>query len=446
MSKPTLKTRPSLPSNESAEKGILASIFHASRKVLELCAARQVNPEWFISEDHRTIYRAFLDMQSQGKPIDLLSTTEFLDSRKDELPTNGVIHTLLTEIYCETNTGSNAPYYLDLIQKTYLKREGMLESQRNYDAIFECREIQEIHDIARGAYKKVLEGCQELDTSDYDKEAMMGFLDEMEDIATGKKQMDLFPTGLPTIDRECGGLVRGELLLIRGRKGTGKSLLGQKILANNVFSERKAKAAIFTYEMPYNQYMRRLIAEQGNVSLKSMKFGQYNKGELDRFRKATSDVMQSNLRIYDVDRVKKRTPEMFFNLLRRQKKNEGLDIAMLDHLHLLKFKDSKGSKRADEELHEFSSDFKAICLELKIVGILLAQENTEGGTFGGTQVETDVDTSLCLTAVTKVIAGIKRITGTDGAFCDKCREGDLLGRKIPLVMEGEFARIFEPKD
>lgn len=111
-------------------------------------------------------------------------------------------------------------------------------------------------------------------------------------------------------------------------------------------------------------------------------------------------------------------------------------------MHLLKF-DGKSDKRTDEAYHELSAEFKSVCLELRIVGILLAQENSEGGTFGSTQVETDVDTSLSLTAVTKIINNKKRIVGTDGAFCDKCRDGDLLGRKIPLIMTGQFARIEE---
>jgi len=117
-------------------------------------------------------------------------------------------------------------------------------------------------------------------------------------------------------------------------------------------------------------------------------------------------------------------------------------------MHLVRFDTAgkKNEKRADENYHEFASEFKALCLEEKIVGILLAQENSEGGTFGGSQVETDVDWSISLNAVHKVINGKKRVVGVDSYFVDKSREGGLLGRKVPLKMEGEFATITETKE
>jgi hypothetical protein len=198
--------------------------------------------------------------------------------------------------------------------------------------------------------------------------------------------------------------------------------------------------------MMYDQMMRRMVASKGRISLNSMRHGKYNEGELRRFNTSMSEIMATNLRIFDTERLKgRRTPDAIFSTVRKLAKNEGCDLIGVDHLHLLKFiqKGKMSEKRADEFLHDFSAELKATCLELKIGGILLAQENVDGGTFGGTQVETDVDSSYSLVPETKMINGQKRIVGTKSVFCDKCREGNLLGRIIPLVMEGAFATLRE---
>lgn len=242
--------------------------------------------------------------------------------------------------------------------------------------------------------------------------------------------------------------MRGQLVMIRGRSGTGKSLAAQKVICSNAFSEKQANIALFTYEMPYAEYMNRLVADIGTIDLQNMFHGRYNKREMDSFQRSMTTIMESKLRIYDTDRVKKRTPQAFFSWTRKHAKNYGLDMVVLDHQHLLDMGGGKKSeKRTDEAMHDFSAEFKAMCLELKVVGLLLAQENTDGGTFGSTQVQTDVDHCFSLTPVWKLINNIKRIVGTDGMYCDKCRTGPLLGRKIPLKMTGQYARLEEaPKE
>lgn len=434
----------SLPTAEDSEKGFLCSFMLNPEGVNELCVFRKITPDWFNGEDHKTIFLGLQEMLKLKKPFDLHTVTHFFeDRRKGFVLLDSNVVAKITEIYCHVETALNAEYYLSRLQLTYAKRLGMISCRSAEQEFKSATEIQEVFNLSQKALLGVSEVCQEQEAVDHQKRNMLAFIEKMEKAATGEAKPEFFPTGLPMIDTECGGLVRGELLLIRGLKGTGKSLLSQRVITTNAFSDKKAKVAVFTYEMPYDQYLRRIIADIGTINLRSMRDGRYDKGEFNRFQDAVARAASSNLHIYDTQLVK-RTPYAFFSAVRAHKRKHGLDIVVLDHLHLLKFSEGKKvEKRADESLHEFSAEFKSVCLELKIVGILLAQENTEGGTFGGSQVETDVDSSLSLTPVRKIINGVKRIVGTDGAFCDKFREGNLLGRKIPLKMSGQYARIEE---
>lgn len=434
----SIKTRSKYPSSPDAEKGLLGSIL-LSPKVLDLCDEMGVTEDWFYPPAiHPPIYEALLEMRKLDKPVDLISVSQFLEDTKRLEGVGGAAY--VTELFSFTPTASNAKYYIQVLHEKYVLRSAIMEAEEAQRALRESTSVLEAHAIATGAFKKTLELCQDKETTDYHHDAMDAFLESMEKIAMGEAKPDLFPTGLPTIDHEAGGMTRGELILIRGIRGAGKSLLGQAFIQQNVL-EGNRKGAIITLEMPHAQFMRRLIASDGRVPLKSMKEGKYNKGELDRFAASFNRIKESGLKIYDVFHLKRPTAPVIFAKIREVHRKFGLDIVLIDHLHRLQHKGN--DKRTDEILNEFSREFKNLCLELQMVGILLAQENDKGGTFGSTQVETDVDGSLSLVPIRKKIGGVDRVMGTSSAFCDKWREGDLLGKNIPLTMEGHIARLYE---
>jgi replicative DNA helicase len=426
------------PHSLDSERGLIGSLLYDPKKVLELVVQKRFQPEWIYSEQYKNLLLLAQDMLKEGKPVDLITISQEAADKWPESEVNYAV--AATDCYSFVPTAGNASYYMEKIQEKAAKRLAMQECERMYAEFGNGSSLQDVHDLITGGFEKAKEACTRDDTVDYDKEAMLSFLDEMDAVARGQRKPDRFPTFIPTIDEESQGIGRGELIMIRGLKGTGKSLLSQSIIQKNVL-ERGAKGAIFTFEMPYQQYMRRLVASDGRVNLRSMKDGSYTQGELQRFTDSFNKIAKSNLRIYDKFRIKKATPGNIFAYIRAHHRKWGLDIALIDHLHNVEF--TKSDMRSDEKYQQFSMQFKALCLELQIAGILACQENSNGGTFGSSQVETDGDGNLCLLPVKKVINGITRVVGTDGIFVDKWREGDLLGRKIPMKMEGGFARIYE---
>ncbi len=71
------------------------------------------------------------------------------------------------------------------------------------------------------------------------------------------------PTGLPAIDRLCGGPAPGELFTIVGRSFTGKSIIGQQI----VLANPQVPSVFFSLEMPMVQSVLRLYAMWSGQSL-----------------------------------------------------------------------------------------------------------------------------------------------------------------------------------
>lgn len=430
-----------LPSSQESEKGLLGSILLSPSRVLELCQEHSITKDHFKDPANQTIFETILEMREKDKPIDLISVSQFLEDTNRVEQVGG--HAYVAELFVCVPTGSNASYYLEVLHEKHVLRSGILAAEKARSELYKCLSLQDAHQIVTSAFQDTLGLFQEREKEDYHTQAMTAFIDKMEAIATGNHKPDLFPTGLPTIDKEAGGMSRGELILIRGLRGVGKSLLGQALIQTNTLQYNR-KGVIITLEMPHEQFMRRLIASDGGVSLKSMREGKYDKRELDAFSKSFKRIQAAPLKIFDVFHLRKPTPEVIFSKIRQIHRKHGLDMVMIDHLHRVKFKG--GEKRTDESLNEFSRDFKTLCLELQIVGILLAQENTTGGTFGSTQVETDGDGSMSLVPIKENIGGVQRIVGTSAVHIDKFREGDLLGKTIPLTMEGKYARLFETQE
>lgn len=435
-----------LPQDKNSEMGIISSLLQNPAKASAACDSKNLQEDWLNDADHQKAYRFIRQMIKEGRPVDLITVSGYFSDRYKEIGlATPNIHGFITELFCFVPTWSNIGYYITCVQEMAAKRFALIAAMEVQKKLREPLSLQETFEIVGSCFTKTQETCVITDDdTDYDQKAMMAFLDEKENQAMGRSKPEFFQTGLPTIDNEVGGMVRGELVLITGRRGTGKSLLGMKFLANSAFSAKKSRVACYSFEMPYGQVVERLVASHGSVSLKAQRDGIYTKQELDSFQRSMAIIMESNIKIYDMHRLKQRTPGAIFASIRKHAKNHGADMIMVDHLGLIKFKDGgKGVARVDEQMHDFSAEFKAACLELNMVGLLLAQENTEGGTFGSTQVETDPDSILSLTPTWKIINGTKRIVGTDGCFIPKWRCGDLLGRKIPLRMEGKYARLHE---
>jgi len=75
------------------------------------------------------------------------------------------------------------------------------------------------------------------------------------------------PTGLPALDRAISGLCRGELIIVAGRPGTGKSsLLGNIALQTS----EKVPTVIFTMEMSSRVFVGRMFASMLEISTREL--------------------------------------------------------------------------------------------------------------------------------------------------------------------------------
>ena len=139
---------------------------------------------------------------------------------------------------------------------------------------------------------------------------------------------NLQSTGYSSIDGLISGMTRGEITIIAGRPGNGKTTLAANI-ARRLTLQGKT-VAMFNREMPNVEMMKKIIAmESGNLSYRSLRHGvDDNKMELDLTVDRISKGYK-NLHMFDDIRD---LPSTF-----REIKRLKPDVVIDDHVGLIEY-------------------------------------------------------------------------------------------------------------
>lgn len=176
-------------------------------------------------------------------------------------------------------------------------------------------------------------------------------------------------TGVSAIDRRLNGLQDGELIIIAGRPGMGKTAAALTLAINAGKAGKKVR--IVSLEMLGWQLGQRLAAYYSGISVQNQrKPRELSNAEHRRLAEAENKVAALPLFIDDGDG---QTVAQIRSEARRQKRREGLDLLIVDYLGLIKPSDPRAQKV--HQIEEITTGLKRLAKELRIPVVLLAQLN-----------------------------------------------------------------------
>lgn len=173
-------------------------------------------------------------------------------------------------------------------------------------------------------------------------------------------------TGLADLDRKTGGLFPGDLIIIAGRPGMGKTTLSTNIAEHVAFSRRPA--AIFSMEMGAVQIAQRSIAGIARIRMEALKTGQMS--EDDYSRMAYHGGSLRDLPLY-VDETGGLSPMELRARARRAHARHKLGLIVVDYIQLMQIPGTRENRT--NEISEISRSLKALAKELRIPVIALSQ-------------------------------------------------------------------------
>lgn len=205
---------------------------------------------------------------------------------------------------------------------------------------FEAKDVTDfIRAGAEDLLRAAIDGCK---ATKHDLVCHVGdFVEEFREDFFSRGRYRGRTTGFPSWDAIIGGRRLGELTIVSGGTGSGKSkLMENMIVKNAVLNE---PMLLGSFELTRNAILRR-IAAQLSASLYHLR-NQPQEMLLEEFEKACLQLSQ--LPIYLINVYGKMDVEQFVDCASYAKRRLKVDTVILDHLHFM-----LRSSSADTERHE----------------------------------------------------------------------------------------------
>lgn len=326
--------------------------------------------EDFYRRDHQLIYRAILAQAEQRRPFDAITIGEWFEANGIAEQVQGGAY--LIDLASTTPSAANIVAYAEIVaDKAKLRQliqfgtdvvNGGFQPQGRdtRDLIADAqRQIAQLAGNPRaGGSKSMLqvgnEWFEALRCRYADQGAMLGL-----------------PTPWAMFNALTGGLQAGELVILAGRPGMGKSAWAINVATANALSGKRV--LFFNLEMTAVSIFNRAIASIANVPLAWLRKPTDDDPDSDTY---WSRVAEGVRRMKDAGLVIDDTPalrlEQIVARARREHMRKPVDLIVIDHLHLFPL---PGKTRETVEIGQITAALKALAKELGCCVVLLSQLN-----------------------------------------------------------------------
>ena len=184
------------------------------------------------------------------------------------------------------------------------------------------------------------------------------------------KETKLLKTCYESVDRFAGGLTRGEITIVGGRPGHGKTTFLLNLLSTML--DQGYKVILFNRELPNTEVIKKLIClESGKLSYGMMRKAVFSKSEIELLKEAKEKV---------VKKFKSERFLMFDNLKSFSKSSAEVkkfkpDVIFDDYMQLIDSGNSRLERRL--QLESLCNDYKWLAKESNAAVVIASQLNRQ---------------------------------------------------------------------
>lgn len=352
-----------LPHNKEAEQSVIGSAITDEASVA--ASAEIVRPEDFYFEQNREIYSVIIELFNENTPIDIVTVSDRLN-QGDRLDAVGGI-TYLASVASSVPTTENVVYYSKIIKEKAILRR----------LISSSRAISELAYSEGDTVEKILEQSEQLifDVSSskeqndivHIQDVLMTAYQTMVQNALNKDKLTGVPTGFDELNRRTGGLHGGELIIIAGRPGMGKSSFAVNI-AESAAIINNIPVAIFNLEMSKSMIVNRILCSQALVDSSKVRMGDFSGEDWQQIGSVVDKVAMAPIYIDDTASI---TVSEIRAKCRRLKQSKNLGLIVIDYLQLMQSANRTDNRQ--QEISDISRSLKVLSKELDVPVIALSQ-------------------------------------------------------------------------
>ena len=244
-----------LPSDSKMENIVLGTLIQYPDKIDKVMGYFTDSEVLFQTKSKR-LWKVLLSMRKKNQHIDLMTVSSYLS---DEDRQHGVDDSYIADCTINTTLSSTAEVYAKRLYEKYLLRKVIFQTKKIETDAMDSKD--DTYGTLVNAHTLIGELISIQPDTKFNIEEQI--IDAVNSITSKEKK--LIQTNYQAIDRFAGGLTRGEITIVGGRPGHGKSTFLLNVLSNLLSQERRV--LLFNRELTNIEVLKKLIAiESGRLS------------------------------------------------------------------------------------------------------------------------------------------------------------------------------------
>ena len=333
-----------IPYSQEAEEAVLGAVITDPAAFINVAAFLKAR-DFFLLR-HVYIWEAMLEIDRRGADVDYLTITDELKStgRLDEV--GGAAY--VTQLIDRTPTSMHAETYGKLVQAAATKRKIMEAADEIKALALQHKPVAEIKDEAEALLFEATasDGAGEPQTAQL---MLSEYWDTLSARADDPDMLINVPTGFQEFDTKFGGIEPGEMMIVGGVQGMGKSSLVLSMAMNQ--ARLGLRVAIFSNEMTLAKYAQRMTAIETGLNIGALR----TTTDKITFSKLAEAIDRMGEWALHIDYTPGLKPIQVQRKTRRLVQEGGLDIIYIDGLWRM---------QPDQHIREYHEKFVDISLRL----------------------------------------------------------------------------------
>jgi replicative DNA helicase len=362
-----------LPHNIEAEQSLLGALMLNNGYLENI--SEYLLPLHFATPINGKIYEAISKLISQELVADPITLRAYFEKRDELREVGGGDY--LVQLVNSVVSIAGVDDYAKLIYDMYLRRQLILigENMSYSAATFEI-DVKTSDQIENAEVR-----LYELSIADKRggfvpfSSALISTMEVVENAYRSDNSITGITSGFIDMDKWLGGLNRSDLVILAGRPSMGKTALATNMAFNAAMAYAKrteggGKVAFFSLEMSSEQLVTRILSQDCAIPSEKIRRGEIREEDFAKIVEAHKKLMELPLFIDDTPAL---TISSVRSRARKLKRQQGLDLIVLDYLQLLQGSDDRRNENRVQEISEVTRSLKALAKELDVPVLALSQ-------------------------------------------------------------------------
>lgn len=324
----------------------------------------------FYRHEHQLIFAVMQRHVETGKPIDVVTLVEALDSLNELEAAGGVEY--LSDLASHARGTANIIAYGQIIRERATLRTLIRVSNEIADNAFNPagREAAEVLDLAEQKVFQIADSRARDGGPQQVNPLLTQVVEKIDELIKSKGGITGLATGYKDLDKKTSGLQKSDLIIVAGRPSMGKTSLAMN-LAEHAVLNQDGPVLVFSLEMPAESLIFRMLSSIGRIDQGRLRSGQLEEDDWPRLTSAIARLKDRPLLIDDT--VGLSPTEMRARARRVVREHGPLALVVVDYLQLMQVK-GFGDNRVGE-ISEISRSLKTLAREFECPVIALSQLN-----------------------------------------------------------------------